>query len=262
MSSLTTSFLKTLIALMDNEITIGLTMEGSYARRTGGPLSDVDIRCFLPKIPAKGSESSYLRYLDGHLVSIALTTLDDEYSSLRNPEKAIWAIPGLRQQRILLDKDGSIAVLKEFAAKTTWEPLQAAANAYASWNLSGCAEEILKILSGLAKQDESKTLYAIWGLTRGLANSLLIQRGILVPTENVYIDLVQTTAGRSSTWTRQFRLAIGLDPLAREGPAYIGYAAASLRLYFETAALLQGILLPEDATVVNKALEMIAKAGY
>ena len=55
--------------------------------------------------------------MKGYLVSVSLTTLEDAYDSLRNPKKAIWVIPGLRQARILLDKDGSIAALKEFAAK-------------------------------------------------------------------------------------------------------------------------------------------------
>jgi hypothetical protein len=162
----------------------------------------------------------------------------------------------------LLDKDGSITALKEFAAKITWEALQTSANAYASWNLSGCTEEIYKILAGLARQNESKTLYAVWGLTRELANSLLIQRGILIQTENAFIDLVQETAVRSSEWTRQFRLAAGLDLLPPQTPAYLGYGVASLRLYRETARLLQNILLPEDASIVTQTLAIIAEAGY
>ena len=84
--------------------------------------------------------------------------------------------------------------------------------------LCGFAEEIHKILAGLAQRDESKTLNATMGLTQGLATTLLVQRGVLIPTENVYIDLAQETAGRTSDWTRQYRLAIGLDPLPPEQP--------------------------------------------
>ena len=262
MSTLTDSFLQLLVARLDNENTVGVTMAGSHARGEGGPYSDVDIHHYVRLMPANAAETSYLRCMDGYLVSISLTTLEDEYASLRNPKKAVWAIPGLRQLHILLDKDGSIVALKEFAAKTAWEPMQTAADDYASWNLSGCAEEIHKILAGLAQPHESKTLYAVWGLTRELANTLLVERGILIDTENAFIDLVQEAAGRTSDWTRQFRLAIGLDPFSSAEPAFIGYGVASLRLYRETARLLQNILLPEDDIVVNRTIEVVAEAGY
>jgi hypothetical protein len=207
-------------------------------------------------------EQFRLSIIEGYIASIKLTTLEKEYAGLRNPEQAIWVIPGLRQAWILLDKDGSIAALKETAVKATWEPLQSAANAYASWKLSGTAEEVHKILGGLAQRNESKTLYAIWSLTKELTNAVLIQRGVLIPTENVYIDRAQEAAGRTSGWTRQFRLAIGLDPLPLGEPAFVGYGVAGLRLYRETATLLQHILLPEDSAVVNRTLEMMTEAGY
>ena len=256
------AFLQKLAAQLDNENTLGITVAGSFARQAGGPYSDVDIHCYVRQMPVHETETYYLRYMDGTLVSIGLLGLAEEIANLQNPKKAIRAIPGLRQERILLDKDGSVAALVELAARAAWEPLQAAANAYASWNLSGYAEEVHKILAGLALKNESKTVYAVWGLTRGMAETLLVQRGVLVDTENAFLDLAQDTAGRDSEWTRQFRLASGLDPLPEEQPAFIGYGIASLRLYRETARLLQPILLPEDASVVQQAIYIIAEAGY
>jgi hypothetical protein len=262
MNILTDSFLQSLVAQLDNENTIGVTLAGSFARGEGGPYSDVDIHHYVRQMPANTAEAYILRYMDGFLVSISLIKLEEEYASLRDPKKAVWAIPGIRQERILLDKDGLIAGLKESAAKTTWEQLQVAADAFASWNLSGFAEEAYKILAGLAEMNESKTINAIWGLTRGLATTLLVQRGILVPTENVYIDLAQETAGRTSDWTRQFRLAVGLDLFPLEQSVFMGRGVAGLRLYCETARLLQNILLPRDAAVVNRTTEIIKEAGY
>jgi len=262
MHTLPDSFLKKLVARLDNENTIGIMFSGSFARGEGGPYSDVDLWQYVREIPANASEQLSLRIVDGFMVGVKLTTLEKEYGGLQNPEQAIWVIPGLRQACILLDKDGSMAALKETAAKTTWEPLQQAANAYASWMLSTLAEEVQKILGGLAQRNESKTLYASWGLTRGLANTLLVQHGTLVHTENAYIDFAQAAAGRTSDWTRQFRLAIGLDPLTLKGPAFGGYGSASLHLYCETARLLRKTLRPEDALVVNRILEMIAEAGF
>jgi hypothetical protein len=262
MSTLTDAFLHSLVSQLDNENTIGVVLGGSFARGEGGLFSDVDIKCYLRQPPVNEAETYIMRYQEDYLVSVYLTTLEDGYADLRNPRKAIWAVPGLRQMRILLDKDGSIAALKESAQKFTWESLQAAADAFASWNLAGFTEEVHKILAGLLQRDESMTFNATLGLTQGLLNTLIVQRGVLVPTENAYFDVAQETAGRESEWTRQFRKAVGLDPLPEEEPAYIGRGAASLSLYRETARLLQPILLPEDAKVVNRAAEMIAEAGY
>jgi hypothetical protein len=262
MSTLSDSFLQFLVTHLDNENTIGVTMTGSYALGEGGQYSDVDIHCYVRQMPSNAVEASYLRFIKGYLVSVSLTTLEGVYDSLRNPKKSIWVIPGLRQSRIFLDKYGSIAALKEFATKVTWKVLQTSAEMYSSWNLSGCTEEVYKILAGLARQDESKILYAVWGLTHELANTLLIQRGILIQSENAYIDLVQETAGRTSEWTRHFRLAVGLDRLQPVESAYLGYGVASLRLYCETARLLQDIFLPDDASIVTQTLAIIAEAGY
>lgn len=262
MCALSNSFFQSLIARLDDENTIGVTMAGSFARDEGGPYSDVDIQHYVRQMPADPARNYYLRFMDGFLVSISVGTLEQEYANLRDPKKAIWAVPGLRQACILLDKDGSVAALKDSAEKFTWPSMQNAANTFASWNLSGCAEEVHKILDGLAKRYESKTLYAIWGLTREIALTLLVQRGILIQTENAFIGLAQETAGRTSEWTRQFRLAIGLDPLPLGEPAFVGYGKAGLRLYCETAVLLQDILLPEEAEVVNRTLEIIMEAGY
>jgi hypothetical protein len=262
MNRLSDSFLQVLVANLDNKNTIGIAMTGSRARGEGEQYSDVDIYQYVRKMPDNPAEISYLRFVDGILVSVSLASLEEAYANLRNPPKAVWAIPGLRQLRILLDKDGSIVVLKETAAKTNWEPMQGAANAYASWNLSGCAEEIHKILAGLAQRNESKTLYAIWGLTHALASTLIVQHGLLIQTENVFVDLAQEAAGRTSEWTHQFRLSIGLDLLPLKEPAYIGYGIAGLSLYRETARLLQDILLPEDAIVVNRTVATIAEAGF
>ena len=262
MSTLSDAFLHSLVSQLDNENTIGVVLTGSFAREEGGPFSDVDIRCYVRQVPVSEAEVYTMRYQDGYLVSIYLTTLDNEYTSLRSPQKAIWAVPGLRQSRILLDKDGSMAALKESAEEFTWESLQTAADAYASWNLCGFTEEVYKILGGLAQQDESKTLNATHGLTHGLANTLLVQRGVLIQTENAYMDLIQDSVGRGSEWTQQFRLAVGLDPLPREQPPSLAYGTAGLRLFRETARLLAPILLPDDAAVINRVVDMIAKAGY
>jgi predicted nucleotidyltransferase len=261
MAVLTESFLQSLVAWLDNANTIGITLVGSFARDEGGEFSDVDIHQYVRKMPEKIADGFYMRYMDRYLVSIALVSLEEKSASLRDPQRAIWAIPGLCQERILLDKDGSISELKGAAANFTWEPLQAEADAFASWNLSCMAEEVHKIIAGLALQDESRTVYALLGLPDDLAKTLLVQRGVLIPTENRLVALAQKTAGQASEWTRQYRLACGLDALP-DGPPYLSQAVAVLRLYCETARLLENILLPKDAAIVHHTVEIIAKGGF
>jgi hypothetical protein len=262
MSTIRAAFLQSLVTRLEGENTVGVSMAGSHACAAGGTYSDVDIQHYVRQMPADPAGSYYLRFMDGYLVSISVSTVESESANLRSPQKAIWAVPGLRQARILLDKGGLLAALKAAAEIFSWEPLQAAANAFASWNLSGCAEEVHKILDGLVKRDESKTLYAVWGLTRALALTLLVQGGVLIETENAFVELAQATAGHSSAWTEHFRQAIGLDQQQTKEPAFIGYGMAGLRLYCETAWQMQAILLPEHAAVINRTLEIITEAGF
>jgi hypothetical protein len=258
----TDTYLQKLAALFDNEDIQGITLSGSYARGEAGPFSDLDLWLYVRQEPAGEFGMPRLEYIDGYLVSTYKTTLEKEYSSLRNPEYAIWCIAGLSQARILLDKDGAITNLKATALNLNLELLQPAADLFASRRLAATAEEVYKILDGLAKGDESKTLYAIWSLTQDLATTLLVQHGTLIPTENKFIDLAQATAGRTSSWTHQFRLATGLDSLPTGKPVFIGIGTAGLGLFRETASFLRSILKPEDARIIDRTIEVMTKAGY
>lgn len=262
MNTLPAAFLQKLVVRLDDENTLGVILTGSFARGEGGSYSDVDLWHYVRKEPAGDFELPRLEYVDGYLVSVKSTLIEKDYAGLRNPQQAIWVIPSLRQAQILLDRDGAVAALKEAARNFTWESMQAAADAFASRDLASSAEEIYKILDGLAKGNESKILYAMWSLTRALADALVVQRGVFIPTENAFLDYVQAAAGPSSSWTRQFRLAVGLDPLPTGKPAFIGFGTAGLQLYRESVLLLRGILMPEDAHIVERALEVIKEAGY
>jgi hypothetical protein len=262
METLPDPFIKKLADSLDGDNTLGVTLVGSFARGEGGPYSDVDLWLFVRQEAGQRAAPVSYEYQAGRLVTVKTTTLEKEYSSLQNPRKALWTIPALRQSRILLDQDGSIAALKIAAETAAWEPLQKAADAFASSTLASTSEEIHKILDGLARLDESKTAFAIWGVTQNLSEAILVQRGMFVPTENVYLDRAQEAAGRTSGWTRQFRLALGLDPLPPGEPTFIGYGQAGLRLFRETAGLLQDILQPEDARIVDLTLKILKKAGY
>ncbi len=256
------SFLHNLVSKLDNENTVGITMSGSLARGEGDRYSDIDIQHYVRVVPETKVEANSLRFLDNFLVSVHTSKLEEEAASLCDPHRAIWVVPGLRQARILLDKDGSVARVIESARNFRWSDIQPAADAMASWQLCGLAEEVYKILGALESHNESKTLYAVSSTLFDLVEALLVQRGVLVPTENAYFDLAQQTAGRDSEWTRQLRLAAALDPLPAGSPVYVGRGVAALNLYRVTANILADILRPEEAAVVRRTIQTIAEAGY
>ena len=262
MHTLPANFLEKLVARLDDDNTTGIALSGSFARGEGGIYSDVDLWHYVRQVHVSGLELPYLEIVDDYLVSVKTTLIEKDYAGLRNPKQAIWVIPALRQAQILLDRDGALAALIEAASNITWESLQAEANVYASKHLAGSAEEIYKILDGLAKGSESKCLYAIWSLSQDMADAIVVQHGVFITTENAYIDCVQAAVGRASNWTLQFRLAIGLDQLPSGQPAFIGFGIAGLQLYRESVLLLQEILRPEDNHIVERALEVMTEAGY
>jgi len=236
--------------------TIGMLLAGSHARGDATPHSDIDLIRFTAILPEAEAERYTLVYPEGRLVSLSTTTIDAKRNELSRPETAIWAAPGLRQARILLDRDGALAALLGAAQNFRWEPLQPAADVYASYNMMGLAEEVHKVLGALANGDEAMALYGAWGLAAGLLRAVAVQRGVLIRTENSYFQQAQEAAGLDSAWSRAFRVAVGLEMATA-----MTRAAATLRLYQETAALLASALQRQHLDVIRGALACIDASG-
>ena len=126
--------------------------------------------------------------------------------------------------------------------------MQAEADAYASYNVMGLAEEVHKVLGALAKGDEAVALYGTWGLVAGLLRAVTVQRGVLIRTENSYFQQAQEAAGLDSAWSGAFRVAVGLEMATA-----VAHAGAALRLYCETATLLALALRQQHLDVIHGA---------
>jgi predicted nucleotidyltransferase len=257
--TLSDSFIQFVLKQIDSPDVIGVGIVGSYARRQESKYSDVDLDIYVINLPKNPYDRYTLRYWDNKLVSLKLTWLDDERSALTDPRRAIWAVPGLRGMRILLDKDSSISALQKAAQEFEWSPLRSAADEYAAEQIMGNAEEVHKILNGLARAHESTVLYASWGLVKNMLEAVAVQRGIMIMSENRYFDLIQDSMGRDSEWTRAFRTAWGLDP---NGSQYPRRGAAALTLYCLSAAMFDTLIPDKHRDVVNNALHLIKEAGY
>lgn len=257
--SLSDSFLQLALTQIDSPAVIGVGVVGSYARGQEGKYSDVDFDIYVNRLPENPYDRYTLRDWDGKLVSLKYTLLDDERSTLTNARRAIWAVPGLRGMRIVLDKDGSLIALQQAAQNFDWLPLQPAADEFAAEQIMGNAEEVHKILNGLARGHESTVLYAAWGLVKNMLEAVAVQRGLMIVSENRYFDLIQDSVGRDSKWTRAFRTAWGLDPNACQ---YQSRGAAALSLYCLSAAMFARLIAEKHRTVVNNTLQRIKEAGY
>jgi hypothetical protein len=256
---LSDSFLQFALAQIDSPDVIGIGIVGSYARAQESKYSDVDFDIYASRLPENPYDRYTLRDWDGKLVSLKYTLLDDERSALTNARRAIWAVPGLRGMRILLDKDGSLIALQQAAQNFDWAPLQPAADEFAAEQIMGNAEEVHKILNGLGRGHESTVLYATWGLVKNMLEAVAVQRGLMIVSENRYFELIQDSVGRDSKWTRAFRTAWGLDPHACQ---YQARGAAALNLYCLSAALFDQLIAEKHRGVVNKTLQRIKEAGY
>jgi predicted nucleotidyltransferase len=259
MITLSDSFIQSVLEPMDSPDVIGVGIAGSYARGEENKYSDVDFDVFVSKLPENIYDRYRLRYGENKLFSLKSILLDDERAALRNPRRAIWAVPGLCGMKIVLDKDGSLSTLQQAAQDFDWSPLQPAANYYAAEEVTGCAEEVHKIMSGLARRHESTVLYATWGLVKSMLEAVAVQRGLMIISENRYFDLLQDSMGRDSKWTRAFRKAWGLDPTESQ---YQARGAAALTLYCLTAAMFDELIPEKHRNVVNKTLQLIKEAGY
>ncbi|HUE99330.1 MAG TPA: nucleotidyltransferase domain-containing protein [Anaerolineales bacterium] len=256
--ALSDDFIQSVLEKIDSLDVIGVGIVGSYARGREGKYSDVDFDIYVSQLPEDHYDRYTLRYWDKKLVSLKYTLLDDERAALTDPRRAIWAVPGLWGMKILLDKDGSLAVLQQSAQEFDWSPLQPAADEFAAEQIMGNAEEVHKILNGLARGHESTVLYATWGLVKNMLEAVAVQGGLMIVSENRYFELIQDAVGRDSKWTRAFRTAWGLDAGAAQ---YQSRGAAALTLYGLSAAMFDGLLPEKHRSVVSTTLQLIKEAG-
>jgi Nucleotidyltransferase domain len=250
--------------LVDEFVTtdiVAVALAGSYARGDASHWSDVDIIRYATTMPATSEERYTLAIRDWRLVSVSTTTIAAKQAELTQPEAAIFVVPGLRQARILHDPSGALEALHQRARDFTWEPLRAAASAYASEMVMGQAEEAHKLLGALNRRDESATLYAAQGAILGLTRAVAVGRGVLIESENSYYRQVQEAAGFDSPWTRYHRIAAGFVVDASHKLPADAIGCAALDLYRETARLLQPSFLPRHLPVIQITLDVIAGSG-
>ena len=244
------TLLETLITELDDDNTIAFGLTGSYARGDATPHSDVDLWQFVKTMPDDPYAKYTLRQVQDHLVSLSIRTLAHEADKLKQPDSALAAVPGLRQMRVLRDKTGELGALLQAAHDFKWDTLQSAANDYASHELAGQAEEAHKIMTGLQQAEDTLMLYWLMGLLFGLTHAVAVHKGLIIDSENHYFRNVQLAVGDQSAWTHHHRAALGLLMASPSMRAHAG-----LRLYRDTVALLEPVILPGHVPVIQATLQ-------
>ncbi|MFI5273338.1 MAG: nucleotidyltransferase domain-containing protein [Ktedonobacterales bacterium] len=255
-SGLPDAWLQQLVDALDAPGVVGVALGGSFARGDATALSDLDLAPFY----GDGVTLPYKRlfYSEGRLVSVSPKSVTAWQAQMRRPESAIYLVSSATQLRILRDHDGVLAALVTGARAFEWQPLQAAADRFASDLLLLEAEHAQKLLAALLAGDESSLCRALDGLLHALPWLVATQRGMLVTSGNTFFAQVQQATGPESAWARTLRAALGIG-----APSSLrARGEATLRLYAETARLLGDALRPDDATTIHAFIALAAKHGY
>lgn len=255
---LSDEFLFELVAELDNEHVRGIRLGGSHARGEATPYSDVDIACFV--------SASYrplrkrFMYRNGHLISIALKTLESIQQELSQPERALWIVPSFKQSRILLDKDGSMQQLKQMAEEFSWEALRSEAVGFAGHILTCDAELVHKLFSNLWKGNLSGVSYVIARIFDGATMVMMLYHGVFITTDSLYYQEVESAVGLDTPWTHYHRLLSGTESGPEDSSSIEARAKLALHLYRETASMLYPTLSEQRRPVIEEVLRMIEQA--
>lgn len=236
-----------LITLADGPAVRGIAVLGSAARGDASPWSDIDVEATVAEPSAKWDTRP--SFIGERLIMCHAITADEPWAQLTMPDKAIWAAPSYGVMRILVDRDGGLARLRQAARSFDYEPLRPAAAAFVRQRAPTLGEYVLKIRAGLEQHDGSKTQYAQANLI--LRCERLVAVALLVPirTENEYYAVVRDAAG--PRWTELHRTALGVD-----GGDAVAHATAACGLFRETMRLVDDQLDGPSRALVRRMLEM------
>lgn len=244
---------KTLATQFDLTEVRSLVLMGSYARGDSGLYSDVDLVRFtvreVEKLPGNGSH-----LIGNRLVVVSQVTPNQVEKAFTEPEVTVEVIAGLRNGTTLIDKEGFFATIQQRAHDFQWDnTMQAKANVWASQQMVGWIEEVHKGLEGLQRGDSGRLLHAQFGCSWGLARVMCVQRGVLLTGDNTLVAQTTESMGVDSEWSRLCRQVFGMGG----NFALEDCVQAGLRLYVETAVLLQNTFRPQDAPLIQATVNRI-----
>jgi predicted nucleotidyltransferase len=254
--SLPQALLAKLIPELDDETVTAIIFHGSYARGDAiPPYSDVDLVRILHETPERKQQKRFIWY-DGYLLNLSSRPLSIYKEWLAIPQEAIFRISTIQDAHILLDKEGVFRAFQQEALHWRWEPLQEAANRYASQVIVELSETVLRTLGALQLQRTTMLVQRIiLHILPGVTKALVVQRGIILRGSNT-LQRLQETLGEDSAWTRNYMHAAGI-PHDGVSNTIEARSIAALRLYQETVRFLHPYLLAEQRETVDVLMNRI-----
>ena len=230
-----------------------VSVVGSAARGDANEWSDIDLHAYV-RLPSQKQEPR-TKVLGDRLVMVATDMIEDGRAELRTPARAVWAVPALRDMRILLDHDRQLAALKQEAEGFDWSALRHEAERSERERLVASAEYVYKIRAAIERRDEGAALHAAGPLIGRCTRAIVTARGIFIRTENEYYRKAQEAAGPE--WATRHRHCFGLTS---DGPVAIdafAQALAATELYAETVRVLDDILDAEAREIAGRAIALL-----
>ena len=235
-----------------------IALMGSFARGEAGLHSDIDLVRFTsnhtPPLPDNGSH-----LINGRLVVVSQVTENDVEQWFSEPEIAIDVMAGVRQAQALVDPHHYFEAIQKRGNQFVWDDtMQQKANRWASQAMVGWIEEVHKGLEGLHRNDVGRLLNAKHGLTWGMARVLIVQRGILLQGDNAFYAQLLADVGENSTWAKWWQIAFGIN----EPTTLHEQIVAGLKVYLETAVLLEDALQPNDKPLIQQTTQRISVSAW
>ena len=108
-------FLSERVAKLNDDTVTAIILHGSYVRGNAlPPYSDVDLVRITRETLGRLEQKRFL-YRNGYLMSISGRPISLYRERLAAPEQVTFVVPGIREARILLDKEGAFHVLQQEA---------------------------------------------------------------------------------------------------------------------------------------------------
>lgn len=231
-----------------------IAIVGSAARGEATAWSDVDVDRFVATEGERGAGPDP-RFIGDRLVMFSTEALETIERDLRDPERAIWVVPALRDMRILLDREGSARSVQERARTFDWEALREPAGRAACRRLVYGIEYLYKIRSAIDRSDASSALHATGSLHGRCVRAVVAAKLVQVPSENDYFRIAEEAAGPE--WRRAHRRVLGLSD---EGPVAMSefdQARAAVALYRLTVRLLDEVLDAGSRALIQRATAIV-----
>jgi hypothetical protein len=115
-------------------------------------------------------------------------------------------------------------------------------------------------LQGLRDGSIGRLLGARFGLSWGLSRVMQVQRGVLLQSGNDFYDAVATAVGSDSRWVALRRIVFAIEAADGRVPTLHEQVVAGLRLYVETARLLDAVIATDDREVIAHTVQRIESA--